>query len=112
MVSSFHEVLRLIVSCNLPPDTIWNKRSSFFTLVVELIKLKQKYGNLPSVESLKDALVSLENELNNNKREDINTNEYAQYYYYTHQGTTSRKGRYVRGILLQKHIEPTIGSLI
>ncbi len=112
MVSSFHEVLRLIVSCNLPPDTIWNKRSSFFTLVVELIKLKQKYGNLPSVESLKDALVTLENELNNNKREDINTNEYAQYYYYTHQGTTSRKGRYVRGILLQKHIEPTIGSLI
>lgn len=112
IVANFHEVLRLIVYCNLPPDTIWNKRSSFFTLVVELIKLKQKYGSLPNIESLKDTLVSLENELNNNKREDVNTNEYAQYYYYTHQGTTSRKGRHIRGTLLQKYIEPTVAGSV
>jgi len=108
MVSTFHEVLNLVVSCELPPDTIWNKRSSFFTLVVELIKLKQEYGSLPDTEILKDTLASLEDELNKSKRGDINTNEYAQYYYYTHQGTTSRKGRYVRGELLRKHIEPTV----
>jgi hypothetical protein len=112
MEENFRQVLRLIVSCNLPADTIWNKRSSFFTLVVELIRLKQKRGNLPNVESLRDALVSLENELNSNKREDFETNEYAQYYYYTHQGTTSRKGRHVRGALLQKHLESAIVNSI
>ncbi|MBD1834929.1 DUF262 domain-containing protein [Cyanobacteria bacterium FACHB-472] len=111
-VANFREVLNLIASCELPPDTIWNKRSSFFTLVIELIKVKQKYSNLPKPESLKDTLVYLENELNNNKREDVSTNEYAQYYYYTHQGTSSRKGRSVRGTVLQKHIEQTITGSI
>jgi len=110
MVANFHEVLSLIVSCQLPPDTIWNKRSSFFTLVVELIKLKQNHGKLPDIELLKNKLIFLENELNNNKRADVETNEYAQYYYYTHQGTTSRKGRYVRGTLLQKHIEQNMDN--
>jgi len=108
MVANFHEVFNLIASCKLPPDTIWNKRSSFFTLVVELIKLKQEYDDLPNIEALKDALLNLENELNNNKHEDIKKNEYAQYYYYTHQGTTGRKGRHVRGKLLQRHIKPTL----
>jgi hypothetical protein len=110
IVANFREVLNLIVQCNLPVDAIWKKRSSFFTLVVELIKFKQKYGYLPNAESLSNTLISLENELNNNKRADVNTNEYAQYYYYTHQGTTSRKGRYVRGTLLQKHLATIIQS--
>ena len=108
IIANFYEVLKLIVSCNLPADTIWNKRSSFFTLVVELVKLKKIYSDLPDIESLKSALVSLENELDNNKREDVNANKYAQYYYYTHQGTTSKKGRYIRGTLLQEYIEKTM----
>jgi len=106
IVANFDRALRLIIACNLPSDSIWNKRSSLFTLVVELVKLKQKYEKLPDPESLKNALTNLEDQLNSNKREDVNVNEYAQYYYYTHQGTSSRKGRYVRGNLLQKHIEP------
>lgn len=110
MVANFHEVLSLIVACNLPADAIWKKRSSFFTLVVELIKFKQKHGKLPNKKTLRRILICLENKLNNNKNEDVNRNEYAQYYYYTHQGTTSRKGRYVRGNLLQKYIESTTTS--
>jgi Protein of unknown function DUF262 len=108
IINEFRQVLSLIVSCQLPADTIWNKRSSFFSLVVELVKLKQRYNKLPRTESLKEALSSLEDKLNEHKREDVNTDEYAQYYYYTHQGTTGRKGRHVRGTLLQKHIEATI----
>lgn len=108
MVNIFHEVFSLIVACDLPLDTIWNKRSSFFTLIVELIKFKQRHDTLPNTEPLRNILIRLENELDKNKREDVNTNEYAQYYYYTHQGTTGRKGRHVRGILLQRYIEKTI----
>ena len=111
MLNNFCDTFSLIASCNLPADSIWNKRSSLFTLVVELIKLKQKYNNLPDSDSLKVTLISLENELNNNKREDVKVNEYAQYYYYTHQGTASRKGRYVRGELLQKYLVRTMPNL-
>jgi hypothetical protein len=108
MLNYFQQVLSLIVSCELAADSIWNKRSSFFSLVVELVKLNQKHNKLPNKDVLKDALVFLEDELSKNKSEDVSTNEYAQYYYYTHQGTSSKKGRYVRGKLLEKHIEPTI----
>jgi hypothetical protein len=105
IMTDFRQVLSLIVSCNLPADSIWNKRSSFFTLVLELVKLKRKYDRLPDTSPLRNSLISLENKLNENKREDVNNNDYAQYYYYTHQNTASRKGRYVRGVLLQKYIE-------
>jgi hypothetical protein len=105
IVDSFRKVLNLLAACNLPADAIWKKRSSFFTLVVELMKFKQKHNNLPNEKALRSTLTSLENELDHNKREDVKTNEYAQYYYYTHQGTTSRKGRHIRGALLQKFIK-------
>ncbi|MBE9100490.1 DUF262 domain-containing protein [Vacuolonema iberomarrocanum] len=104
-VANFRGVLNLIVNCELPADTIWKKRSSFFTLVVELIKFKRSHGSLPSKEALTNTLISLEQRLNDNKREDVGSNQYAQYYYYTHQGTASRKGRFIRGQLLQTHLE-------
>ncbi|MCG9890224.1 MAG: DUF262 domain-containing protein [Thermosynechococcaceae cyanobacterium MS004] len=108
--NTFQEILSLIVSCELAADSIWNKRSSFFSLVVELVKIKIKYNKVPDKEILKEALVSFEDELNRNKGEDVNSNDYAQYYYYTHQGTSSRKGRYVRGKLLEIHIEAIMSS--
>lgn len=33
---------------------------------------------------------------------------FAQYYYYTHQGTASRKGRNVRGQLISKILEESM----
>lgn len=102
----FRNVFRLISLLDLPADSLWNKRSSLFTLVVELVKFRQKHACFPEKLVLKKTLMTLEDDLNTNKREDVNTNEFAQYYYYTHQGTSGRKGRYVRGRLLKRYLEP------
>ncbi|OKH29478.1 hypothetical protein NIES2101_43320 [Calothrix sp. HK-06] len=110
MMNNFNEVSQLIIACNLPPDSLWIKKSSLFTLIVELMKVKIKYGFLPQQKTLGNALQSLEEELFNNRKEDVSINMYAQYYYYTHQGTASRKGRNVRGQLINRVVEANMNA--
>ncbi|MCC5653183.1 hypothetical protein LC609_25955 [Nostoc sp. XA013] len=108
MSNNFNEASKLIIGSNLPPDSLWIKKSSLFTLIVELIKIKNKYGYLPKEQALAHALKSLEEELHINKKEDVSKNMFAQYYYYTHQGTASRKGRNVRGQVISKILEESM----
>lgn len=105
MISNFDTVLELIAKCSLEPDSIWFRKSSFFTLVVELIKYKEHNGFVPNVSSLSKMLQEFENQLYINRNKDINVNEFAKYYYYTFQGTTGRKGRNVRADLLKKYLD-------
>jgi hypothetical protein len=105
IIADFYEVFSLIVSCKLRPDSLWNKRSSFFTLAVELVKFKRKHSSIPQAENLRNLLNSLESTLDENKNKDTKSNKYSQYYYYTHQGTTSKKGRRIRGEVLREHLE-------
>ncbi|MGI2906386.1 DUF262 domain-containing protein, partial [Tolypothrix sp. VBCCA 56010] len=83
MINNFNEVSNLILACHLPPDSLLIKKSSLLTLIIELIKIKNKYTYLPEEQNLIVALNSLEKELYNNRTEDVYTNIYAQYYYYT-----------------------------
>lgn len=105
MISNFDTVLELIAKCSLEPDSIWFRKSSFFTLVVELIKYKEHNGFVPNVFSLSKMLQEFDNQLYINRNKDINANEFAEYYYYTFQGTTGRKGRNVRAELLRKYLD-------
>jgi hypothetical protein len=110
MIEDFNDVLSAIVAAHLPADSIWNKRSSLFSLIVELIKFKRKSTVLHNGEVLNHTLSSLEMKLYENKGEDVKTNPFAQYYYYTHQGTSSRKARYVRGQLLQSFLAQSMNT--
>jgi hypothetical protein len=105
MSTALNKIFNLIGSCQLPADSLWNRKSSFFTLIVEVASFNKNYGYLPDKQALSDTLMSLESQLQANKHEDVNENPFAQYYYYMHQGTTSRKGRHIRGQLLQKYLE-------
>lgn len=82
-------------------DSIWLRKSSLFSLLVELIKFKiSKNGFYPNDNALKNKLLSIESKILDSKTKDITENEYAKYYYYTFQGTTSRNGRVIRGDLI------------
>jgi hypothetical protein len=105
LLNDIIEVFELFKLCNIPADSLWNKKSSFFTLIVELTKFKKRHNYLPNKQTLRSTLISLEEELQKHKHEDANKNQFARYYYYTHQGTSSRKGRQVRGQLLQHFLE-------
>ncbi|HRY52286.1 MAG TPA: DUF262 domain-containing protein [Candidatus Portnoybacteria bacterium] len=96
------DVFRLIIKLNLPSDSIWFRLSSFFTLTIELIKYKSKEGKLLSVKALKNKLLKLEKALETNKNKNIETNEYAKYYYYVYQATASKAARIFRGKIVEE----------
>ena len=104
MIDNFNDIINLIIKCKLEPDSIWFRKSSFFTLVIELFKFKQTNGFIPNASALSKTLRNFEAQLNKYKNQDINKNEFAEYYYYTFQGTTGRKGRNIRGDLLRKYL--------
>lgn len=105
MLNDMIDVFELLRLCDIPADSLWNKKSSFFTLIVELVKFKKRHSCLPDEQTLRITLMSLEEQLQKNKHEDVNKNQFARYYYYTHQGTSGKKGRHVRGQLLQQFLE-------
>jgi hypothetical protein len=104
MIGDFNSVLKLIIDCGLQPDSIWLRKTNMFTLIVELIKFKRQNGFLPKKGDLKRTLITFENSLYENKLANIEKNEFAAYYYYIFQGTSSRKGRLIRGNLLRKYL--------
>lgn len=105
MEKEITDALSLILKANLPPESIWLRKSSFFTLMVELIKFIREKNKMPSTKSLKDTLTELEKLIENNKSGDINKNQYARYYYYVYQATASKAGRIARGEVLKRHLD-------
>ena len=101
-IDAVTHVLRYVKALNLPPDSIWLKKSSFFTLIVELVKYFIDKGKLSDKETLSKILISLETEILKNKT--FVENEFGQFYKFIFQGTASRNGRIVRGDLLRKFL--------
>jgi uncharacterized protein with ParB-like and HNH nuclease domain len=98
------EVLSLIKSLKLPPDSMWFRRSSLFTLIVELVFCYRKFHKLPKPDELKELLISLETLILENKDKNKAHNKYAKFYNYIYQGTASRTGRIARGEVLAEHL--------
>jgi len=105
IIAEFHEVLRHILGTNLEPDSLWLRRSNFFILVVELIRFLRDIGRLPRPSETAQVLNELEALLTANKTESINENEYAEFYYYTHQNIGSRGGRMKRAQLVNRFLD-------
>lgn len=105
MKKNIKEVFKLITDCKLEPDSIWFRKSSFFTLVVELLKYLKTKGSLPDSGSTSSMLKRFEKRVDRAKKSDITKNRFAEYYYYTFQGTNGKTGRDIRGKLLREHLE-------
>ncbi len=86
----------IIEHLELPLDSIWFRKSNFFTLVVELSLAE----NIPS--DLKRRLGTLEENVMNNKNNP--ENEYGVYFSYMYQGTNNRKARIFRSDTFRKHV--------
>lgn len=99
MQSKIVSVLKGIKSMNLEPDSIWYRKSNFFTLVIELCKL----DNI-DYETIKPRLLEFENNVLSNKYTPRDENEFATYYGYMYTGTNSRQARVVRAKLFIKNI--------
>lgn len=92
MISTFATIQDL----KLPFDSMWFRKSNFYTLVVETAKHIDK---IP--KEFREKLIALEEQVIANK---MNTSsEFYPYYSYMYQGTHSRKARVVRGQFFEKY---------
>lgn len=96
IVALLLKTFAVINDLHLPLDSIWFRKSNFFTLVVELAThIDSLPGNLP------ERLSALEQSILAEKGN--NTTEFGQYYSYMYQATHARKARVVRGDVFQRH---------
>ncbi|OOE04643.1 hypothetical protein BO219_04410 [Anoxybacillus kestanbolensis] len=96
--------LRIIKNLNLPVDSIWYRKSSLFSLIVELVFVKRRKGHFPEEEKLRETLIKLEERILKNKGKNKSENKYARFYNYIYQSTASRSGRIARGELLEEYL--------
>lgn len=97
MVALMLKAFAVISDLELPVDSIWFRKSNFFTLVVEVAT---HLDGLPG--DLRTRLVELEKAILDN-RADM-TSEFGLYYSYMYQATHGRKARVVRANVFRRHI--------
>lgn len=95
MISLLIKVFAIINDLELPVDSMWFRKSNFFTLVVEIAK---NIVNLPS--DFKKKLERLEENVMDGKRNP--DSPYAKYYSYMYQATHGRTARVVRSDFFEK----------
>lgn len=86
----------VIKDLDLPFDSMWFRKSNFFTLVVEVAS---HINELPA--DFRSKLISLENEVMSHKS-DANS-EFYRYYQYMYQATHGRSARVVRAEFFNKY---------
>ncbi|MEC1698027.1 DUF262 domain-containing protein [Schinkia azotoformans] len=95
--------LQYLYELNLPADSLWLRKSSFFTLIVETAKFyRDNDFQFPELQKYSTVLIELENKILSNKHLDYKENIYARFYNYIFQATASRVGRLARSELFEK----------
>lgn len=97
--------VKLILDCELLNDSIWFRKSTTFTLIVELIKFKRQNGFFPDRKELKACLNKLEGDILSNKSSESAENKFAIFYKDIYSGTASRTARVRRGKLLKSYLD-------
>lgn len=95
-VLKFNQTLDYVKNLSLPKDSIWYRKSNFFTLVMELL-----FNSLPHGD-ISDSLKAFEAHVNENKEN--KECEYGLYYAYMYTGTNGRTARVERGRIFKEHI--------
>ena len=96
MIAQLIKTFAKIRDLDLPIDSMWFRKSNFFTLVVEMTKADEK-----TPINFKDRLLKLEESVLENK---MNTDSpFYEYYSYMYQATHGRKARVVRAEYFEKY---------
>lgn len=96
MIALILETFATIKDLDLPIDSIWFRKSNFFTLVVEIAN---HTSSLP--HNLKESLLMLENEVISSKNN--TSSEFYKYYTCIYQATHGRSARVIRGEFFKKY---------
>ena len=98
MFERLSTVLLNVLTSELEVDSIWFRKSNFFTLVCEL------YIHNVHIEKILEKLQWAENQIVENKSKDKNDNIFAMYYASMYTGTNSRQARVRRSEFLRENV--------
>jgi len=87
-----------INSLEFESDSIWYRKSNFFTLIIELSKIDV------DIQQLKSKLLEFETNVLQSKSINESDNDFSMYYGYMYTGTNSRQARVKRGEIFSRHI--------
>lgn len=93
------DLLNFIKELNLPSDSIWYRKSNFFTLTIELYK-----ASIAEPSKLRIKLLELEENVLKNKNNTDRDNDFSLYYANMYTGTNSRQARVVRSEIFKKYV--------
>ncbi len=97
MITLLKKTFGAVDSLGLKPDSIWFRKSNFFTMMVEFAR---HGANLPADIVLR--LLSLEEKILGAKLQP--DTEFGRYYGYMYTGTTGRKARIERATVFNAHV--------
>lgn len=89
----FIRTISFVIELGVSPDSMWFRKSNFFTMFVEMLKAV----DIP--DDIKGRLDNFESEVMRNKGND--SSEYGKYYAVMYTGTNSRAARFERGRLFK-----------
>ncbi len=92
----FVKIINIIIGLSISSDSMWFRKSNFFTMYVELLKAEI----IP--DDLKVRLDRFESKVIENKGNDVS--EYGRYYAMMYTGTNSKAARLGRGQFFKKEI--------
>lgn len=95
-ISQIYNAFSKLDELDLPNDSIWFRKSNFFTILIELAK-----GSL-NPDSLREKLLAFEENVLSNKHHKENI--FGEYYGYMYTGTNNRKSRIKRSEILTNYI--------
>jgi len=96
----FINIFATIEKLSLADDSIWYRKSNFFTLFVEIFNYNKKFD----INKLKQNLESFEDQVLINKKISSPANDYQKYYSYMWSGTNSRVARVSRSDIFKKYV--------
>jgi hypothetical protein len=91
--------LEAIKKLDLELDSIWYRKSNFFTLVIET-----SIRGINDLSAFKIKLLEFEQHILENKNVPRDANEYSAYYSYMYTGTNSRQARVIRADIFNKNV--------
>ncbi|WP_339847677.1 DUF262 domain-containing protein [Paenibacillus sp. FSL W7-1088] len=97
----FNEIFSFIEALRLKSESIWYRKSNYFTLFVEIYNRELEKLDFKTVH---DKLIFLEDNVLENRNLGREENDFSKYYAYMYTGTTSRQARVVRGNILSKYV--------
>lgn len=96
VISLLIKVFAILKDLDLPVDSMWFRKSNFFTLISEMANNVDRLPN-----DFRDRLISLEDNVMNNKND--RDSEFGRYYSYMYQATHGRSARVIRGEIFAKY---------